>query len=93
MIVGQTNGRTVFNDLAKITAELQPGGVVLKVVVDLVTGEKQHIGIDPFNVIDDVLPRDVAAVRGIDGIARKPRHNQFILIGGVATNGAFIGGG
>ena len=80
MVIGEANGRTILDDLAKITTKLQPSRKVAMVVVDLITGEKENIGINLFNVIDDILPGNVTSVAGMNRVSSECRHHQFLLV-------------
>ena len=71
VVVRNRHGRRVADDFAKIPAEFQPVGIVAIVIVNLVAGEEQQVGLDAFQVLDDVRPRNVAAVAGVDGIPVK----------------------
>jgi len=51
VIVGDAHGRAVADHIAEGPAEFEPGRGVLRVVVDLVPGEKQHIRIILFAVM------------------------------------------
>ena len=47
--------RTVFDDVTKVASKFQPSRVVSIVVVNLVAREEQHVGVDLFNIVDQVL--------------------------------------
>ncbi len=53
VIVRQTYRGAIFDDVAKIPAELEPGGIVAVVVVDLISRKEEYIRIDSIDVVDD----------------------------------------
>ena len=55
MVIGQTNGRTVFDDVTKVASKFQPSRVMSIVVVNLIAREEQHVGVDLLNIVDQVL--------------------------------------
>ena len=84
VVVGDGDRGRVADDLAEVAAELQPVGVVPVVVVDLVAGEEQQVGLDPLEVLDDVGLGDVAAVARIDRVAGEGGHDDLVLVDRVA---------
>ena len=66
MVIGQTDSRAVFDNVTKVTSKLQPRRVVSIVVVNLVAGKEQHVGVDFFDIVDQVLAGDVATMRRLN---------------------------
>ena len=56
------------------------------VVVHLIAGEEQQIGIDPLDILDDVVPRDIAAVLRVDRVAGERRHDDLVLVRWIAAD-------
>ena len=59
VVVRDCDGRYVADDFAEIPAELEPVGVMPRVVIDLVSGEKEKIGLKLLDVLDNIGLGDV----------------------------------
>ena len=55
VVIGKAEGGAIFDDIAKVTAKLQPPSIVLKVIVNLVTGKEEYIDISSLYVVYNVL--------------------------------------
>ena len=71
--------RTISNDVSKGPTKLDPRKIVSFVVIDLVTGEKQDVGVDPLDVFQDVGAGDLPTM-AIDAVMEDGRQ---MLIAGV----------
>ena len=78
----------VADDVTEIPAEAQPVGVMPFVVVDLVTGEKEQVGFNLFDVFYDVSFGDVTAMAGIDGIAGEGGDDNDVFVDGILFDGS-----
>ena len=91
MVIGQAEGRPVPDNLTEIAAELEPGGVVPVVVVDLVPREEEDVGIDLLHVRDDVFTGDIAPVRGMDGVPGERGHDDFVPVHRIPADRSSVG--
>ena len=80
MVVGYGNRRDIANDFSEVSAELKPISVMPVVVINLVAGKKQKVRVELFNIFNDICFRYIAAVAGINRIARECRHDNCLLI-------------
>ena len=93
VVVGNGDRRAVPDDRAEVAAELEPRRVVAGVVVDLVPGEEQQIGVEGLDVVEDVLARDVPAVRGVDRVPGEAGDDDLVLVDGVLANPTVVESG
>ena len=91
MIIGNGHGREVLDHLSEIPAEPQPGRVMATMVVNLVAGKEKKVGLKFFDILDQVLLRDIPPMTGIDGISGESDGHEFPLILGVLADYPFIG--
>jgi hypothetical protein len=54
MVVGNCDRWDVANDIPEISAELEPMGIVVAMVVDLVPGKEKQVGVELSDVFNDV---------------------------------------
>ena len=85
MVVGDGDGRTIAQDLAKLATEGEPSGGVVLVIVTLITGEEQQVGILGAEVINDGVT--VAPV--LVGVAGKHGDGNARFVRRVGTNESF----
>ncbi len=88
VIVRDGDGGAVTHDVAELHAELEPAGGVLGVVVGLVAGEEENVGI----LRDEVLDDEGAGAGGAGGIAGEVANDDGVFIGGFAADLSFEGG-
>ena len=86
VIVGNRDRGRVADDFAEVPAELEPVGQMPVVVVDLIAGEEQQVGIQLLDVLDDVVFRNVSAMRRIDRVPGESRHDDDVLLDGVSAD-------
>ena len=90
MIIRQANGGAIFHHLAELSAELQPRGVMLGVVVDLVAGKEEDISVDSLNILDNILTRDIASVARLNGVSRESRDDNFIFVDWIFADDSLV---
>ncbi|MBA7716406.1 hypothetical protein ES703_125479 [subsurface metagenome] len=86
VIVRNRYRRYVANRIPKIPPELQPRRIMPVMVVHLVPGEKQKVGLYLLDVLNYVRLWYISAVRRVNRIARKSKHNNHILVHRVLFN-------
>ena len=82
VVVGDGDHRSVAEDVSELDAPFEPAEGVLGVVVRLVSGKEQQVGVLAFEVVDDAGSRTGAAAR----VARECSDDDHVLVGGVATH-------
>ena len=92
VVVRQAEGGAVFDDLAEVATEFEPGGVVLVVIVNLVSREEEDVDVSLLHVFDDVFAGDVTSVCGLDGISGEAGNHDFLFVDRVLANDTFVGG-
>jgi len=88
MVIGNRDRGSVLDDVAKVA--VQPHLVMLAVIVNLITREEQHVGVDLLDVGDQVLAGNIASVSSHHRVASEAGDNNFFLVDRVAANRAFV---
>ena len=57
MVIGNGDGGPVFHDFPELEAEFDPSRSVFSMMVGLITGKKEQVGVYLFQVVDDVGAR------------------------------------
>ena len=90
VVVGNRHRRPVPGQRAKVATEFEPVGEVVVVVIDLIAGKKEQIGIDLFHVFHQICSRNIAPSIGIDRVARKGSDDNVFLFHRIFTDRASV---
>ena len=85
VIVRDRDDGAVSQDLSKLQTEFDPTGSVLAMVIGLITGEEEKVGVLKFQVFDDPWARPLGPAR----VARESPDNDLVLVDRIAPNDSF----
>ena len=76
MVIRDGHCGTVFDEIPKLQPKFNPSGSVFSMMVGLIPGKEEHVGVNRFEVFEDLRARAF----GPAGVTREVAYHKGVLI-------------